>query len=205
MDYFGIEIKAKEGVYEPSEDSALAWEMIQEYLSSAKKGIDVLDMGTATGVLGLLCATKPSVRSVTLADINPKAIELAKANFESNKPLIKAKCEFYHSDLFTGIPKERMFDLMVFNAPYLRSERKGKEDEHSAWAGGREGVELTIRFLQEAIGRMKSGGKVIVVSSSLSNLEMLDKEVSRLRLKKAEMKKRHYFFEDIVVSMLEGR
>ena len=203
MDYFGLEIRAEDGVYEPSEDSTLAWEMIQEYISALKrKKIDVLDMGTATGVLGLLCATKPNVKSVVFADINPKAIELAKENMERNRLLIKAECEFYSTDLFSGIPEKGKFDLMVFNAPYLRSEREGEEDEHNPWAGGKEGVELTIRFLEGAISHMKDGGRIIVVSSSLSNLGRLEREISRLKLRKIAEKKRHYFFEDIVVAML---
>lgn len=202
MEYKNLEIKTAEGVYEPAEDSFLAAGMISDCLSEMDKEVEVLDIGTGTGILGLTAATSSNVKRVVFADINEEAIDLAKMNFEKNRDAIKSMAEFIRSDLLSDIPRDRYFDLIIFNAPYLRSE-SGEGKEHSAWSGGREGVELSIRFLEKAVTHLTNEGRIILVSSSLSNQDKLKLKINKFGLTILKEKKVHVFFEDIIAFLLE--
>ncbi len=69
MEFEGLSIEVSDEVYEPSDDSLLAAELVKEYLSRQdNKRIDVLDMGTGTGVLGLVCAKSGKAKSVTFVE-----------------------------------------------------------------------------------------------------------------------------------------
>lgn len=201
MDYGEIEIVTGEGVYPPSEDSALAAEMVSFYLSGREKEkpLDVLDLGTATGILGIFAAGNEMAGSVTFADINPDAVALANKNAERNKGLINCELNFIESDLFSDINGK--YDLIVFNAPYLRSEEDSKMDD-IRWSGGKEGAELSINFLRGAVSHMKEAGALILVLSSLSHTGMVMDEMHRLSLRTLKELKRHYFFEDILVWLI---
>lgn len=202
MDYDKVEIETEEGVYAPSEDSELAAEMISYCLSEAGgKGLNVLDLGTATGILGIFAATNEKVGRVTLADINPKAVRLAESNVRKNIESIRAELAFVETDLFSNI-QDWKYDLIIFNAPYLRSEGDRRVDDRR-WSGGEEGVELSIGFLEGAVPRLNKDGRIVMVLSSLSNTGMLRREMERLGLNTVKELKRHYFFEDILVWLLE--
>jgi release factor glutamine methyltransferase len=203
MDYKDIEIESEKGVYEPSEDSELAAEMISDYLSELgeqKERLNVLDLGTASGILGIFAAGSEKVGKVTFADMNPSAVGLAKRNAEKNKRSINCDLAFVESDLFSNI-KDEKYDLIIFNAPYLRSEN-GEMNDDRRWSGGKEGVELSINFLEGVLWHLKRDGRLILVLSSLSNKEALTREVESLGLRISKELKRHYFFEDILVWLL---
>lgn len=203
MQYNGLEISANEEVYEPAEDSFLAASLLSEYLSGMKnRGIRVLDMGTGTGILGLLASSSPLVKEVVFADVNKAALQLAKSNSERNGSLLKATQRFILSDLFSEIGEEEFFDLILFNAPYLRNEKDDEEKEHNPWSGGKEGVELSIRFLDGVASHLNQDGKVILVASSLSNLKMLEEKINGLGFSALRKKKVHIFFEDIIAVLI---
>jgi release factor glutamine methyltransferase len=203
MDYEKIAIETAEDVYEPSEDSELASEMISDYLSEIEENKDklnVLDLGTATGILGIFAAANMKAGKVTFADINPKAVKLAEINARGNRGSEDVELSFVETDLFSKIHSDK-YDLMIFNAPYLRSEENRKMDDRR-WSGGKEGVELSIRFLESSVLHLKKDGRIILVLSSLSNIELLKENMDRLGLKTFKELKKHYFFEDILVWLL---
>lgn len=80
-------------------------EMLQKYL---KKGMDVLDVGTGSGILSIV-AKKLGGDKVKGVDIDEKAIEVAKKNAERNH----VKVEFHKNDLIDGINEK--YDIVVAN------------------------------------------------------------------------------------------
>lgn len=197
QEYEGLVIETSDNTYDPAEDSYLAAQLINEYLDSKQGSLDVIDMGTATGILGLITAKSGKAQSVTFADINKEAVALAKANAKRNNELLKAKVSFIKTNLFKNI--EGSFDLMIFNAPYLRNEKKKKALELD---GGKNGVELSIKFIDEALPHMKRGARIILVASSLSDLDMLKSHLEKSGLKIYKTAKTHIFFEDIVAYLI---
>ncbi|HUB92726.1 MAG TPA: HemK2/MTQ2 family protein methyltransferase [Candidatus Saccharimonadales bacterium] len=198
MEYRGLIIATSPKVYEPAEDSFLAAEVVSGVLPGLGREARVLDVGTGTGVLGLVASMDSEVVETVFSDVNADAVELARTNFQANRTWFSARGSFLRSDLLSGIAEGEMFDLIIFNAPYLRNENEGEERERNAWSGGKEGVELSIKFLEEATPHLAEDGAIVLVASSFSNLEKLMKAVERLGLSISSQAKRHIFFEDII-------
>ena len=162
------------GVYKPAEDTLLL-------LKHAKRLVagDILEMGTGSGYIAVKLSRLPGVRRVVGADIDPKAVELARNN--AIDAGIADTVRFIESDLFQNLGDSR-FDWILFNPPYLPSE--GDIDELS-WAGGRTGGELLTRFLSEAPSHLSSGGIILAIVSSQTNLDF-DKAGSQYKIEVLE-------------------
>ncbi|MEM0154841.1 MAG: methyltransferase [Methanothrix sp.] len=171
-------------VYRPREDSDLLSEAV-ERLASGK----TLDMGTGTGIQGIIAAKKGC--DVTFSDISIHAIRCARQNAAQND----VDGTFITSNLFDSIKGK--FDTIIFNPPYLESSRLGTENIDYiklATDGGEDGRELIERFIKDSFDHLSSDGRVIMVESSVNKYE-LDVE----RLNAEVISKKHMFFEDIVV------
>jgi release factor glutamine methyltransferase len=123
----------------------------------------VLDMGCGSGVLGLtLAAERPGWR-LTLADVSPDALALARENASL---LGLAAVDFTQSDLFTSV--EGSFDGIAANLPYVpefeRStmSREVLHDPALALFSGPDGLDLIRRFIPEAFPRLKPGGWLVM-------------------------------------------
>jgi release factor glutamine methyltransferase len=109
-------------IYEPAEDTFLFAENLD-----VREGEQILDIGTGCGMLGILAA-KRAARVVAI-DLNPHAIRCAKENSVLNN--IQCKMFFVQTSLFKALNKNAVFDLILFNAPYLPSD----EGEDATWLG----------------------------------------------------------------------
>jgi methylase of polypeptide subunit release factors len=58
-------------------------------------------------------------RSLTLADVNPRAVEAAQATIDHND--LAGTVDVYLSDCFDAIPSEEKWDLVVGNPPHFGS------------------------------------------------------------------------------------
>ena len=200
MEYHGLGIATNGKVYEPSDDSFMAADLLESYLLACKHtNLSILDIGTGTGILGLTAAKSEKATSITFADISSDAIALAKKNAKSNAKTIKAKCDFALGNLFSNIG-ERKFDIITFNAPYLRSNDEGASLSN-AWDGGIEGVELSMRFIDGAKEHLKIGGCILLVYSSLSNVPVLMACIADEGFVVVKEVKKHQFFEDICAAI----
>ena len=149
-------------VYRPAEDSYL----LAKYVEKLVQG-RVLDMGTGSGIQAVTAAKKENVTHVTAVDLNPAALESAKKRAEDEG--VSEEVDFLLSDLYENV--SCCFDWILFNTPYLPSE--GEADEIS-WAGGLTGSEIIKRFLKDSSRFLTKGGSILMLYSSLSNINKED-------------------------------
>jgi release factor glutamine methyltransferase len=153
----------EDNVYEPAEDSFL----FAENLNVAPDET-VLEVGTGCGILAVLAAKKGA--SVTAMDLNPNAIRCAKANAELNS--VADRISFVQADLFSALRTAEVFDVVLFNAPYLPSlEDEAETWLGRAWAGGADGRLIVDRFISEVSAYLRVGGRVLLMQSTLTGLE----------------------------------
>lgn len=180
MLYEKLQITTEKGVYYPREDSYLLAGAVEKYAFGK-----ALDLGTGTGIQGIVAAMKGC--DVTFSDNDAYSISNARRNAEQNG----VKGKFVISDLFSNI--RGRFNTIIFNPPYLKSERPGIAGE-SDLAGGVQGRELIDRFLAEYGSHVMAEHMVLLLESSQNRYE---RDVERLH---AEIvAKAHYFFEDMAV------
>ena len=181
-----------ENVYEPAEDSFLFAENLR-----VKRGCKVVDMGTGCGILAVIAAKKAA--KVVAIDVNPYAVKCAKNNAEMND--VGNSVSLIQGDLFTPLRTRKEFDLILFNAPYLPSEENEKDSwTGRAWAGGVFGRDVIDRFLCEAPKHIRPGGEIMLMQSTLSNVEQTLRNLEETGLKANVIAKQDLpFFESIVL------
>lgn len=180
-----------ENVYESAEDTFLLAENL-----CINKNDFVLDMGTGCGILGILAAKK--ARSVIAVDINPYAVYCAKMNAKLNG--VERKMNIIRGDLFQPIKQGENFDVILFNAPYLPSKKEEQKAWiEKAWAGGPDGRELIDRFLSKAPKHLEMDGRVLLVQSTLSDVDKTIQVLRKARLQAKVIAKEKVAFETIVV------
>jgi release factor glutamine methyltransferase len=181
-----------ENVYEPSEDSFLFAENLK-----VKETEVVLDMGTGCGILSILVAKKS--HAVVALDVNPYAVQCARENAKLNNVQNKIFC--VQGDLFTSLSDNAKFDIIVFNAPYLPTE----ENETSswigrAWAGGAAGRRVIDRFIAEAPIHLRHTGRILLMQSTLANVNETLHRFATYHLKAQVVAERKCsFFETITL------
>jgi len=77
----------------------------------------VFEIGTGCGLIALECAKLGA--KVICSDINPYAIKIVKENYHVNKSKLKGSIDVRYGDLFTVLNKNEIFDIIIFNPPYL--------------------------------------------------------------------------------------
>jgi release factor glutamine methyltransferase len=188
--------RVHENVYEPAEDSFL----FAEYLLR-EKGERVLDVGTGCGILGIVAGADAA--RIVGVDINPYALRCTRENAKLNG-LIE-KFSLVQGDLFRPLKRKAAFDLILFNSPYLpvRRTQKGSWLEH-AWAGGKTGRQTINRFILESPDYLASGGRILLLQSSLCDIERTLKNFTEKALEARVVRMIDLpFFESIV--LIEAR
>jgi len=186
-----------ENVYEPAEDTFL----LAENLVVNRDDV-VLDMGTGCGILGVLAAEK--ARKVVATDSNPHAVRCARMNAKLHG--VAEKMDMRQGDLFKPLNKNEKFDLIIFNAPYLPSEAwEQKTWLGRAWAGGPTGRQLIDGFLAEAPKYLEKAGRILLVQSTLSNVEETVRKLEEKGLDVAVVAEKKVAFETIVLIQAKRR
>jgi release factor glutamine methyltransferase len=141
-------------VYQPREDSFLMIKAI-----NVKPKEKLLEIGTGAGIIAIHCAKAGA--DVTAVDVNPHAVNCAKINTVLNKVKVKV----LESDLFSNVSGK--YDKIIFNPPYLPSDKKDKFYDIS-YSGGKTGLEVTNKFLRESLKHLKTQGDIYFILSSLA-------------------------------------
>jgi release factor glutamine methyltransferase len=158
--------------------------------SSPAKPITIADVGTGSGILAVTLAKHLPAASVTMIDVSPAALAVARKNAQRNG--VSDRIEAIESDLFASVPAERKFDLIVSNPPYVTSEEMqqlavdvGRYEPALALDGGPQGTTVIERLIPQAAERLRSGGWLLMEISPtiVSRVEQLLEADPRLELK----------------------
>ncbi|MEG6567104.1 peptide chain release factor N(5)-glutamine methyltransferase [Thermoanaerobacterium saccharolyticum] len=156
--FMGLIFKVSPKVLIPRNDTEI---LVEEVLKRLKKNDVVLDIGTGSGAIAVSIAKHKDVKVYAL-DISDDALSVARDNAYENGVL--DKIVFLKSDLFSSVPKDVKFDVIVSNPPYIRSgdidklQEEVKKEPKIALDGGEDGLLFYRNIVKESKGYIKSGG-----------------------------------------------
>ena len=183
-------INTDDNVYVPAEDSYMLADNLE-----IKEGQSVLEIGTGSGIVAMYASRLTD--KITVTDINFDACELARKNFEANNI---ENIEILFGNLFEPV-KNRKFDVILFNTPYLPTEDGEVLDDtlNYAFDGGLNGRKVIDLFLNEVGNHLNDGGIVQLIQSSLSGNDETLEKLDELGFIAEIAESEHFFFEDITL------
>lgn len=153
-------------VFNPSQH--FSSKILARYVATLRlRARQVLDLGTGTGVIGIVAARAGA--HVLAADLNAHAVALTHTNAAANHVELQTR----RSDLFESLGREEKFDWIIFNPPFYA--KPALATLQSAYNAG-PSHETFARFFQQAQSFLLPQGKVLLIVSS----DMALAEIERL-------------------------
>lgn len=150
----------------PRSDTETLIDAVLDIIADPKKHADagtwrVVDVGTGTGCIGITIAHERPNTDVTLVDIDPNTLELARENVV--KLGFEGKITLLQSDLLTKAPGP--WDVVVSNPPYIALDEKNlmgqdvlKHEPTGALFAGKDGLDIIRPLVKQAYTNLRSGG-----------------------------------------------
>ena len=140
-------------------------------------GNNILDLGCGYGTLGLTLAMAKKEARVTLADINPRALNMCRRNAELLN--LSQRVTILQSDIYEKI--EGPYDSIVVNPPI------------------RAGKAVTYRMYEEAKQYLIDGGSLYIVIRKAQGAESAAKYIESIfgNIKLLDRKKGYHFYQAI--------
>jgi ribosomal protein L3 glutamine methyltransferase len=141
----------------------LAEGFIEPWLSEDSR--EVLDLCTGNGSLAVLAALIYPEVSVTAADIDADALNVA--HFNVKKHDMVQRIRLVHSDLYASL-SGRQFDLILCNPPYVNTQSMSElppeyqAEPELALAGGVDGMDLIRRIMAETAAHLTERGVLVL-------------------------------------------
>jgi release factor glutamine methyltransferase len=162
MSFMGLDLRIDEDVFAPQGD-AIGDAFHQAVAGEIRPADRVLDMGTGSGVSGILAARAGA--TVVAVDVNPKAVACARANAARNGVADRMTC--LEGDVFG--PVEGDFDLIVFDPPFRWFAPRDLLDVGTA----DEDYQTLTRFMAEAKARLRPGGRIVLNFGTSGDMDYL--------------------------------
>ena len=94
--------------------------LLADFAKNIKKGANVLDLGTGTGIISILLCGKTDLNSITGVEIQNEVAEMANRSSKLNK--LEKKFKVLNDNILNliNIYDNQSFDVIVTNPPYKK-------------------------------------------------------------------------------------
>jgi release factor glutamine methyltransferase len=147
-EFYSREFKVNKHTLIPRPDTETIIEEVNSYINSLDFEPKVLDLCTGSGCIAITLALENDLNEISLSDISPEALEVAKYN--ANK-LYSKKINIIESNLLENCDK---YDIIVSNPPYLTrqwceevSDEVKKEPILALEGFGEDGLDLIRKII----------------------------------------------------------
>lgn len=157
--FYGLQLRVTENtlIPRPETEELVEW-ILNDHSNSP---IDVLDLGTGTGAIGLALKTQRPQWQLTLSDISKDALDVAQLNAQ----MLNLNVKLIKSDLFDQLNQK--FDVIVSNPPYIAEDEKQYMDQsvlehepHMALFASDHGLAIYKRIAREYRSYLKPHGQM---------------------------------------------
>jgi len=161
QEFMKLEFYVDENVLIPQPDTEVLVEEVIDIAKSLDKNVEILDMCTGSGCIGISIAKYVENANIIMSDISKEALKIAKKNYENNIDR-KETDQFIQSNMFENIDKK--FDIIVSNPPYIETKtienlsEEVKKEPHIALDGGQDGLDFYRILVSESYKYLNDDG-----------------------------------------------
>ena len=163
-EFYGLPLKVNSHVLIPRDDTCAVTEMAIKKALFMDQDPRILDLCCGSGCIGLAIASRVKDARVTLADISPEALAVAKENAALNHLSGRVRCVTADA-LKPAFPFLGKFDMIVSNPPYITGAEMLELDPsvkdyepHLALNGGEDGLDFYRAIAENFAPALKTGG-----------------------------------------------
>lgn len=137
-----------------------------------KRCENIFEFCSGPGYIGYSLLAQGFCEKLTLADINPLALEMTRKTAKYNN--IEHLVNIYESDVFDNIPETEKWDLVVSNPPHFPLEMKmgNTEEGEVNLKAYDEGWELHKKFYRDLKKHIKPGGHVVIQENTQGGMDL---------------------------------
>lgn len=146
------------------ETEEMCYFTIGELQKLNNKKLNILDIGTGSGCIGLTLAHAFPESIICATDISKVALELANRNAKHNKI---SNIKFSESNVYDSLPENIKFDLIISNPPYItNTEFKDLDESVSKWedklalVANKNGLEIIEEIIKYAPKFLKQNNEI---------------------------------------------
>lgn len=161
-DFMGRHFIVTPDVLIPRSDTEILCERAIEYINKNGNELNVLDLCTGSGCIGISIACSAKKSNVTCSDVSNKALDVARQNARINGVDI----DFILSDMLENCEK---YDVIVSNPPYIPSKTVETLDAtvkdyepRIALDGGDDGLDFYRIIAKDAKKHINCGGTIFL-------------------------------------------
>lgn len=137
--------------------------LLSDFAKEIKKNSSILDMGTGTGILGILLSAKTQDTKITGVEIQPEVAQMAQRSVELNQleERINILCEDIKK--LKEIYEAGSFDAIVTNPPYKKKGTGGMNENEAKLISRHEITASLEDFISIASYLLKDQGSIYMV------------------------------------------
>jgi release factor glutamine methyltransferase len=167
--FCGLELAVSPHVLVPRPETELLAERAWKFLGQLPADCQAraLDLGTGSGCLAIAMAVHAPRARVDATDFSGDALGTARQNAARHQ--VAERIDFHQGDGFAALGREKRFDLIVSNPPYIATaeiqtlEPEVRDHEpRLALDGGADGLDFYRRIAAEAGAFLRPGGRVML-------------------------------------------
>lgn len=187
-------------------------ELLVESLIKAAQGlkadgdVKILDIGTGSGaIIVSLLDYLPNAKGVGV-DISVDALIVAEEN--SRRIGVRERAGFVQSDLFSRIPADKKFDIIVSNPPYIPAAdiaglaKDVQKEPIGALDGGADGLDFYRRIISEAMDHMADEG-ILAFEVGINQAQIVAELCRKAGFKATAIRKDYADIERMVFAVKE--
>ncbi|MFK4824886.1 peptide chain release factor N(5)-glutamine methyltransferase [Paenochrobactrum sp. BZR 588] len=179
--FWGLEFQLSKETLEPRPDTEALIELVLPVLQKKaddKQVVDVLDMGTGTGIIAITLLHQCAKARCVAVDIAHDALSTARINAENAG--VSSRFAAIHSDWFANVSGR--YDMITSNPPYIPHHeiaalsREVKEyDPVAALDGGADGLDFYRALAQHGANHLYEDGVIAIEigAGQLSDVELI--------------------------------
>ena len=163
-DFYGETFYLDKNSLIPRQDTELMVDLVLNQFDKKSK-LNILDLGTGSGVIGITLSKFYPNSLITISDISPKALKVANKNIKKHKV---SNVNSIESNWFSAFKEEENFDLILTNPPYI-----AKGDVHltnleinyepsNALVSANNGFSDIFKIIDSAANFLKPQGKLFI-------------------------------------------